>query len=111
MDPLEINIKGHFANERTFLHWLSLCIILGALSISILNFSGNWVAASVFAVVSLVFMFYALYQFLDRNSRLDKAKKSLDARGLAFEDMNGAIAMVAVVVLAMLLNYISVVNK
>jgi uncharacterized membrane protein YidH (DUF202 family) len=37
-EEIEINVKGHFANERTFLHWISLCLILGAVSVSLLNF-------------------------------------------------------------------------
>ncbi|KAJ3257585.1 hypothetical protein HK103_004494, partial [Boothiomyces macroporosus] len=32
------NPKGFFANERTFLHWLNLILILGSLGIGLVNF-------------------------------------------------------------------------
>eukprot|EP00842_Homolaphlyctis_polyrhiza_P002448 jgi/Hompol1/3203/HPOL_006425-RA len=96
------NPKGFFANERTLLHWLQLCLILGALSIGLLNFAGKmgFLAGAVFAIISVSFMFYSLIQFYIRGDRLQRKEK-----GAAFEDMVGALVMVTVVFLAVAINF------
>ena len=106
MSNFDVNIKGYFANERTFLHWLSLCLVLGAVSISLLNFGHGGQAASViFGGISVGFMFYALYQFHARAHQLSHGKKSDLSKGLFFEEMHGAVAMVIVVIVAVGINF------
>ncbi|KAI8906901.1 hypothetical protein EDD86DRAFT_176730, partial [Gorgonomyces haynaldii] len=99
------NVKGFLANERTFLHWLSLCTVLGAISIGILNFGQSSIVALLFGAISCGFMFYALYQFHTRAQKLSHGKKSPLAKGVSFEDMNGSIAMVIVVFVAVGVNF------
>ncbi|KAH6567095.1 hypothetical protein BASA50_011265 [Batrachochytrium salamandrivorans] len=96
------NPKVFFANERTFLSWLQLCLVLGAISIGLLNFSGTLGQATgiIFAIISIAFMFYTLIQFNIRANRLQKKEK-----GVSFEDMTGALVMITVVFVALALNF------
>lgn len=106
-EELEINVKGHLANERTFLHWLSITLVLGAVAIALLNFANSHVASTVFTLATFTFMFYALTQYLHRASLLRNASKTSDcARGIAFEDVNGAVGMLFVVAAAVAVNFV-----
>ena len=96
------NPKGFFANERTFLSWLQMCLILGAMAVGLLNFGDRiaQMAGMMFAAISIGFMFYALYQF---NVRADRLRQK--ERGNFFEDSTGLIVMVAVVFVAVGMNF------
>ncbi|KAI8585327.1 hypothetical protein HDU89_002928 [Geranomyces variabilis] len=96
------NPKGFFANERTFLSWMNLCVIIGGLAIGLLNFGdrGGQVAGLIFGLISIVVMFYALIQFWSRAEKLQEKEK-----GTRFEDMTGAVALVAVVFLGVGINF------
>ncbi|KAI8822165.1 uncharacterized protein EV422DRAFT_505660 [Fimicolochytrium jonesii] len=99
--PIPPNPKLFFANERTFLHWMNLCVILGGLSMALLNFGDRvaQTAAAAFGLISVILMFYSLAQFWIRAERLTKKE-----RGNVFEDPVGILAMVAVVFLAVGIN-------
>lgn len=57
--------KTFFANERTFLSWLNFTLLLGALSIGLLNFSDyvGQVSAFAFTILAISVMVYALYNY------------------------------------------------
>ncbi|EGF76993.1 hypothetical protein BATDEDRAFT_28079 [Batrachochytrium dendrobatidis JAM81] len=101
-DGIPPNPKVFFANERTFLSWLQLCLILGAVAIGLLNFSNKLgqIAGMIFAIISVGFMFYSLIQFNIRADRLQKKEK-----GVSFEDMVGSLVMITVVFLAIAINF------
>ncbi|KAL2916067.1 vacuolar transporter chaperone [Polyrhizophydium stewartii] len=94
--------KGFFANERTFLSWMSMTLMLGAVSIGLLNFGGTFshIVAIVFGVLTTALMFYSLIQFNKRGDQLQKKDK-----GLAYEDMVGSLVMVTVVFVAVAVNF------
>ena len=75
----------YFANERTFIQWLSAAILLVTLSTAIMTFDQTArVVGTIFAPVALAFMYYALgvYQW-----RL----KKINARdGSRFDDPYGS---------------------
>ncbi|RAL64384.1 hypothetical protein DID88_001860 [Monilinia fructigena] len=60
--PTRVEPKVFFANERTFLSWLNFTVILGALAIGMLNFGDRpaFISASIFTVISMLTMGYAL---------------------------------------------------
>ncbi|TPX70694.1 hypothetical protein SpCBS45565_g01587 [Spizellomyces sp. 'palustris'] len=100
--PNPPNPKVFFANERTFLSWMQLCLVLGGLAVGLLNF-GDKVGQSagvIFGVIAVMIMFYSLIQFWARAERLQHIEK-----GTAFEDMVGALVLVAVVFLAVGINF------
>ncbi|CAO3685675.1 unnamed protein product [Umbelopsis ramanniana] len=68
------NPKVYFANERTFLSWLKFTLLLGALSIGLLNFSDEvgQISAGVFTLLAMSVMLYALYGYHDRANRLQR---------------------------------------
>lgn len=69
------NPKGFFANERTFLSWLQLCLILGTLGIGFINFGdspGATASGFVFMTITIGMMFYALVQYHIRLTQLQK---------------------------------------
>lgn len=90
-----------FANERTFINWLSAAILLATLSTAIMGLGETArLAGTIFFPVALVFMFYALFLFQWRLRKI----KSRD--GSRFDDPYGpwlltiflSLALVGVVV-------------
>jgi uncharacterized membrane protein YidH (DUF202 family) len=64
--------KVFFANERTFLNWLQFSVLLGSISLTLLNF-GNYmtrVSGAVLTVITLLAMLYALGIFHIRLSNI-----------------------------------------
>ena len=100
---IPVNPKGFFANERTFLHWQSLTLILGSVGIGLLNFSQLYgqISGTIFILISMSFSFYALVQFHKRQDLL--ARK---AKGLEYEDVNGLIVMIFVIFVAVFINFL-----
>jgi len=72
--PIRVEPKVFFANERTFLSWLNFTVILGGLSIGLLNFgdSVGRTAAVIFTGVAMATMVYALvtYHWRARSIRM-----------------------------------------
>ena len=66
--PIKVEPKVFFANERTFLAWMHISIILAGASIAILAFSGNdenpgsQLYGVVMLPVAIAFIVYAMYQ-------------------------------------------------
>ncbi|KAK5828381.1 vacuolar transporter chaperone complex subunit [Linnemannia elongata] len=68
--------KVFFANERTFLNWLQFSVLLGSISLTLLNF-GNYmtrVSGAVLTVITLLAMLYALGIFHIRLSNILSTK-------------------------------------
>jgi uncharacterized membrane protein YidH (DUF202 family) len=100
---IPVNPKGYFANERTFLHWVNLCVILGAIGLSLVNLSQNTAAVIsgiLFVIVSMGFLLYALLQYYYRSDRLENKEK-----GMYYEDIKGALAMVFIVFCSVGINF------
>ncbi|KAJ2996103.1 hypothetical protein HDV02_000156 [Globomyces sp. JEL0801] len=111
MEGIPVNPKGHFANERTFLHWLNLCLILGSLGLGLFNFGSflAQVSGMVFTTIAVGFMFYALVQYHVRGDLLAvkgylSVLMSID-KGIQYQDMVGALLMVFVVFVAVTINF------
>ena len=68
--PIKLEPKVFFANERTFLAWLHIVLMLGAASLTIVSFSDATVVNQLYGVVllpvSVAYIFYALWQYLRR---------------------------------------------
>ncbi|EEB06274.1 GTPase regulator Nrf1 [Schizosaccharomyces japonicus yFS275] len=60
--PVRVEPKVFFANERTFLSWLSFAVVLGGLSVGLLNFGDRVgkISAGLFTLVAISTMGYAL---------------------------------------------------
>tara|TARA_B110000285_G_C14779989_1_gene448046 strand:+ start:95 stop:415 length:321 start_codon:yes stop_codon:yes gene_type:complete len=66
--------KIFFANERTFIHWLHMGVILNSVASGVLAFSKSDHSAQIYAIMllplSLGFCVYALHTFLWRAERI-----------------------------------------
>ncbi len=73
-EGIPVNPKGYLANERTFLHWLTLCLVIGALGIGLINFGTTFaqVSGMIFTTVAIGFMFYSLVQYHNRQDLLEE---------------------------------------
>ncbi|CAJ1964044.1 unnamed protein product [Cylindrotheca closterium] len=71
--PIKIEPKVFFANERTFLAWMHVSIILAGASIAILAFSntkkstpGSQLYGLIMLPVAVCFIVYSMYQYMRR---------------------------------------------
>lgn len=64
--------KVFFANERTFLNWLQFTVLLGTISLTLLNFGDDMsrISGAVLTVITLLAMLYALGIFHIRLSNI-----------------------------------------
>ncbi|EPY30158.1 vacuolar transporter chaperone [Strigomonas culicis] len=93
--PQKIDPKTFFANERTFLKWLSISVMVGLMSLTLLNFgdassNGAELAGLVLLPVSIVFMVYSLFIFRDR------ANKIYMREPMRYDDTRGPTMLVIV---------------
>ncbi|OLY85111.1 Vacuolar transporter chaperone 1 [Smittium mucronatum] len=70
--PVRVEPKVFFANERTFLSWLNFSILLGTISLGLVNFGeGNIrIAGFAFTSLSILTMIYSLYMYQKRASMI-----------------------------------------
>ncbi|KAI7897876.1 VTC domain-containing protein [Cokeromyces recurvatus] len=92
--------KTYFANERTFLHWLKFTLLLGGLSVGLLNFSDQIgrVSACLFTVISMLVMLYALYTYHKRVQRVERNELG------DFSDKYGPAVLTLFVIIAISIN-------
>jgi len=72
---VKVEPKVHFANERTFLAWLHIVIILAGASVAIFSFAPNddifnQLYSIILLPVSIAFVFYSLLQYIRRSSMI-----------------------------------------
>jgi hypothetical protein len=65
--PIKVEPKVHFANERTFLAWLHIVVMIAGASVTIVTFAeGQGIVDQLFGIillpVSVAYIFYALTQ-------------------------------------------------
>ena len=100
--PVRVEPKVFFANERTFLSWLNFTVILGGLSIGLLNFGDDVgrIAAVIFTVVAMATMIYALGTYHWR-------AKSIRMRGQGgFDDRWGPTFLAGALLAAVVVNLV-----
>ncbi|KAF9349451.1 vacuolar transporter chaperone [Mortierella sp. AD094] len=73
---VRIEPKVFFANERTFLNWLQFTVLLGSISLTLLNFGDRMtrISGAVLTIVTLLAMVYALGIFHIRLSNILSTK-------------------------------------
>ena len=100
--PQKIDPKTFFANERTFLKWLSISVLIGLMSLTLLNFSdsdsdGAELAGLVLLPVSIAYMLYSLFVFRSR------AHKIYMREPMRYDDTRGPTILVIILATAMAL--------
>eukprot|EP00992_Anisonema_acinus_P007741 TRINITY_DN3696_c0_g1_i1.p1 TRINITY_DN3696_c0_g1~~TRINITY_DN3696_c0_g1_i1.p1 ORF type:complete len:153 (+),score=22.78 TRINITY_DN3696_c0_g1_i1:57-515(+) len=98
--PPKMEPKVHLANERTFLHWLSVAVLIGMLALTLLRMDVDGVAYLVlgiaFLVCSIAFMVYALLAYIQRGNRIR------DGQVVRFDDNRGPVVLAIVMMAAFL---------
>ncbi|KAI9297343.1 hypothetical protein K502DRAFT_301020 [Neoconidiobolus thromboides FSU 785] len=96
------NPKGFFANERTFLSWLKFSLILGSLSIALLNYSdtpAGFYSASTFAILSVALMVYSYIVFRWRANKISNKEIGF------YDERLGPIILIISVILGVSINF------
>jgi len=72
--PVRVEPKVFFANERTFLSWMNLGVVMGGLAIGLLNFGDRIgkISAGLFTLVAVFLILYALVTYHWRASAIRK---------------------------------------
>ena len=99
--PVKVDPKVFFANERTFLAWLHMALILGGMAIAIITFSGDSASAIyglVLLPVSIAFILYALSQYYVRAQAMRQREPG------PYDDRNGPMALGTILICATLAN-------
>ncbi|KAI8360966.1 VTC domain-containing protein [Mortierella sp. GBAus27b] len=82
--PVRMEPKVFFANERTFLNWLQFSVLLGTISLTLLNFGDKMtrISGAVLTCITLLAMLYALSIFHVRLSNIlsEKANRQFHDR-------------------------------
>jgi SPX domain protein involved in polyphosphate accumulation/uncharacterized membrane protein YidH (DUF202 family) len=101
--------KLEFANERTFIKWLHMAVILSSISIGVLAFTDKHSQAQYYALsllpVSLCFIGYALRTFLLRGSKI---KGRSDVR---WDDPAGPVVLTTLLIVALSVQFFFQVMK
>ncbi|KAG0309730.1 vacuolar transporter chaperone [Dissophora globulifera] len=99
--PVRVEPKVFFANERTFLSWLNFTVLLGSLSIGLLNFGDRIgrISATIFTFVAIVVMIYALITFHWRADRIRKRQPG------PYDDRFGPTVLCVFIISAILINF------
>ena len=109
---MKIEPKTYFANERTFLQWMSFSIIIQAIGIALISFpNGNvfgMMSGVFFVLCSVGVMGYALFQFRWRAARIRNNQPGrygmllfsslTNADSCRYDDLLGPVILVAIMV-------------
>jgi uncharacterized membrane protein YidH (DUF202 family) len=102
LQPVRVEPKTLFANERNFLKWLSTILLLIALTIGLMNFESTMAqtTAKILGPPSIVFLLYALFRYYF------KAFLIRTAQPFGYHDRWAPLAVTAVLVSALVVNLI-----
>lgn len=77
--PMRVEPKTFFANERTFLQWLSFLILIQTIGVGLSQFSGvydSWkIGGLIIVAVSFIFMVYAYAVYCNRRRGIRDKRK------------------------------------
>ncbi|KAF9513255.1 hypothetical protein BS47DRAFT_1344503 [Hydnum rufescens UP504] len=91
-----------FANERTFLSWLHFTVVLGGLSVGLLNFGDKVgkISAGMFSFIAMAIMVYALVTYHWRASAIRRRDTG------PYDDRLGPTVLCVFLLAAILVNFI-----
>lgn len=100
--PIRIEPKVYLANERTFLSWLSVGMLIGGVATALLNYGSNsTLTASIgFFIAALFILGYSTYKYLWRVLMIREKK------AVAYGDKFGPNMICGVIFLAIFINYL-----
>ncbi|KAK2772398.1 vacuolar transporter chaperone 2 [Colletotrichum kahawae] len=101
---LKIEPKVWLANERTFLKWQHICILLGALAVSLYTAAGENFLAEVMGIAYiLIAVFAGVWGYFMMHSR---RKMIIDRSGKDFDNLVGPLIISVAMMAALVLNFV-----
>ncbi|KAI0112097.1 VTC domain-containing protein [Nemania sp. FL0031] len=102
--PLQIEPKVWLANERTFLKWQHICVLLGSLALGLYTAAGkNFVAECM----GIAYIAIAVMAGLWGNLMLRRRRQMIVERsGKDFDNMIGPLAVSVALMIALILNFV-----
>ncbi len=98
VQPVKVDPKVFFANERTFLAWVHMALMLGGMAVGIIGFSTKSglspLPGLVLLPVAICFVVHALGQYYARARAIRRREPG------PYEDKNGPVALAIVLSLA-----------
>lgn len=102
--PVKIEPKVWLANERTFLKWQHICVLLGGLSVALYTAAGENVVAEIMGIVYIAIAVFAglwgYYMLQTRRSMI------YGRSGKDFDNMIGPMVISAALMMALILNFV-----
>ncbi|KAL0579295.1 hypothetical protein V5O48_002693 [Marasmius crinis-equi] len=101
--PVKVEGKVWFANERTWVAWLNLAVLLGTLSLALFNASKDGIArtfAYTYAVISVGVLVYGYLLYQKRITMIQRRDPG------HFDDIVGPVVISALLFFAILANFI-----
>ncbi|KAF9782361.1 hypothetical protein BJ322DRAFT_1009529 [Thelephora terrestris] len=100
--PVRVEPKVFFANERTFLSWLHFTVVLGGLAVGLLNFGDKVgkISASMFSIVAIGVMLYALFTYHWRAAAIRRGGKQ------QYDDRIGPTILCIALLIAIVINFV-----
>ncbi|KAF5382170.1 hypothetical protein D9615_004466 [Tricholomella constricta] len=101
--PVKVEAKVWFANERTWVAWLNISILIGTLAIALFNASNDEVAtnfAYVYALISIGVLIYAFVLYQYRISMIRRRDPG------HFDSVAGPVILGVALFIAVLLNFV-----
>eukprot|EP00605_Chrysophyceae_sp_TOSAG23-4_P000702 GSChrysophyteH1.ASY1.ANO1.786.1 assembled CDS len=100
----KVEPKLFLANERTFIKWLHMAVVMSSLSVGVLAFTNATSEAQDYAMllmpIALLFIIYALSTFL---WRMEQIKSRADER---WDDPLGPVLLTSMLILALVTQYV-----
>ena len=100
----KVEPKLFLANERTFIKWLHMAVILSGISVGVLAFTKVTSDAQDYAVtilpISLLFIGYALSTYLWRNNQIKTRSE------LRWDDPMGPIVLTSLLIVALTTQFV-----
>lgn len=101
--PLQVEPKVWLANERTFLKWQHICVLLGGLAVALYNAAGKNTIAEVFGFIYLLIAAFAgVWGVVMHRVRRDMI---VARSGKDFDNWIGPIVVAAALMIALVLNF------
>jgi len=102
---LRIEPKTFFANERTFIQWMSFIIIIQGIGFGLMSLgkkpnSPLHTGGLVFVVLALIFMLYAIFLFETRRRRLAAREKG------PYDDRVGPVLLVSLLMIGLIISIV-----
>jgi len=103
--PLRIEPKTFFANERTFIQWMSFIIIIQGIGFGLMGLakkpgSALHIGGLVFVVLALVFMVYAIILFELRRRKISARDKG------PYDDPVGPVLLVGLLMFGLIISIV-----